>query len=63
MVKEDFCPACLTIPLAFAGAGTAFGSHNKAKYKWAMWITIISVVLTIYFIYVKKCTTCKIKPY
>ena len=61
-IREDFCGACLTIPLAFAGAGTAIGAEKRAKLKqWAIIFTVISVVLTIYFVYVKKCSTCKIK--
>jgi hypothetical protein len=62
VVKENFCGACLTIPLAFAGAGTAIGAENKAKLKqWAIILTVVSVILTIYFVYIKKCNTCKIK--
>ena len=61
-IREDFCGACLTIPLAFAGAGTAIGAEKRAKLKqWAIIFTVISVALTIYFVYVKKCSTCKIK--
>jgi hypothetical protein len=62
VVKENFCGACLTIPLAFAGAGTAIGAEKKAKLKqWAIFFTIASIVLTIYFVCIKKCSTCKIK--
>lgn len=62
VVKENFCGACLTIPLAFAGAGTAIGAEQKANLKkWAIIFTIVSVALTVYFVYIKKCSTCKIK--
>jgi hypothetical protein len=62
IIKENFCGACVTIPLAFAGAGTAFGAEKKAQLKqWAIILTVISIVLTIYFIYIKKCNTCKIR--
>lgn len=62
VVKENFCGACLTIPLAFASAGTAIGAEKKAQLKrWAIIFTIISVALTFYFVYVKKCSTCKIR--
>jgi hypothetical protein len=62
VLKENFCGACLTIPLAFAGAGTAIGAEKKAKLKqWAIIFTIVSTLLTIYFVYYKKCKTCKIK--
>jgi hypothetical protein len=61
-VKENFCGACLTIPLAFAGAGTALGAEKKQSLKkWAIILTILSIFLTIYFVYVKKCNTCRIK--
>ncbi|ABF82073.1 hypothetical protein MIV043R [Invertebrate iridescent virus 3] len=63
VVKENFCGACLTIPLAFAGAGTAIGAEKAATIKkWSIVITIISLLLTVWFIYVKKCSTCKLRP-
>lgn len=62
VIKENFCGACLTIPLAFAGAGTAIGAEKKAQlYKWAVILTVVSILLTVYFVYVKKCNTCKIR--
>lgn len=62
VVKENFCGACLTIPLAFASAGTAIGAEKKARLKqWAIIFTIVSIVLTVYFVYIKKCSTCRIK--
>lgn len=61
-VKENFCGACLTIPLAFAGAGTAFGAEKKAQLqKWAIIFTVVSVLLTVYFVYYRNCKACKIK--
>ena len=61
VIKENFCGACLTIPLAFAGAGTALGAEKKARLKkWAIFFTIVSILLTIYFVYFKKCKTCRI---
>jgi hypothetical protein len=60
-VKENFCGACLTIPLAFAGAGTAFGSDRQQTIrKWAVIATVVSVLLTVYFVYVRKCKSCTI---
>lgn len=60
MIKEDFCGACLTIPLAFAGAaGAGVAEEQNSLRKWAIWLTVASVVLTIYFVYVKKCKSCK----
>jgi hypothetical protein len=62
VLKENFCGACLTIPLAFAGAGTAIGAEKRAKlHKWAVILTAVSVILTVYFVYVKKCKTCRIR--
>lgn len=62
VVKENFCGACLTIPLAFAGAGTAFGAERRAKLqKWALIFTVVSIILTVYFVYIRKCRTCKIR--
>lgn len=65
--KEEFCGACLAIPLALAGAGVAgAGAKNnkKGKYKkmkkYMLWggltITVISVILAIY--YLKSCKKC-----
>ena len=63
VIKENFCGACLTIPLAFVGAGTAIGAETRVTLKrWAIIITIVSVLLTVYYVYVKKCTTCKLRP-
>jgi len=60
-VKENFCGACFTIPLAFAGAGTALGADRKAQMKqWAIIVTVVSLIFTFYFIYVKKCKSCRI---
>lgn len=59
--RENFCGACLTIPLAFAGAGTAFGAKQTVQLKkWAIIFTLVSIVVTFYFIYVRKCKSCKI---
>jgi hypothetical protein len=44
------------------GAGTAIGSEKKALlYKSAIVITIISIGLTIYYISIKKCSTCRLR--
>ena len=33
-VKEGFCPACLTIPIAFAGIGiSSYGSNSRKSHK------------------------------
>lgn len=62
-VKEEFCSACLTIPLALVGAaGAGYGLKKKgmhAKMKkfllvGGLLLTFISVIATIYFL-----NTCK----
>jgi DNA transposition AAA+ family ATPase len=64
-IKEEFCGACLAIPLALAGVSTAgVGAtkkgHGKSK-KIMLWsglgITVISVIIAI--IYISKCKTCR----
>ncbi len=63
--KEEFCGACLAVPLALAGAGTAGfgaskGGHGKSK-KIMLWVgvgvTLLSVLIAI--IYLAKCKTCR----
>ena len=65
-IKEDFCPPCLAIPLAFGGAGGAKFSEsisNPTTRKWIMGgfiaITVLAVAVFIYFKFIKKCNTCK----
>ena len=65
-IKEEFCMACLAIPLAFAGVGTSAygassrGSHKKSK-KIVLWsgiaTIIISLIIAIY--YLTSCTNCR----
>ena len=47
--REDFCPACLIVPLAFAGAGaTGVGgmvSKKHKKWKKALLISGIATIL------------------
>ena len=64
--KEEFCGACLTVPVALAGAGAAGygakgnGGHKKMK-KIMLWgglgITFISILVAIYFLF--KCKECR----
>ncbi len=57
VIKEDFCGACLALPLAFAGAGTATAtsgdtSENKSKssiFFWSVVISIIGLIATVWF--------------
>ena len=69
-VREDFCGACLSIPFAFAGIGaSAYGANSrgahKKKKKIALWggiVTIvISVLIAVYYLWIKKCTDCGYK--
>lgn len=64
--KEEFCGACLTVPIAIAGAGAASygvkgrGEHKKMK-KIMLWsgltITLLSIILAIYFLF--RCKQCR----
>jgi Na+-driven multidrug efflux pump len=69
-IKEEFCPVCLAIPLAFAGVGTsAYGASSRGKYKKqkkiALWggitVTIISILIAVYYLWIKKCVECGYK--
>jgi len=63
--KEEFCGACVTIPLAFAGAGaTVYGSRGRGYYqkkkRFIFWIGIGTVLLSLLIIiyYVRTCSEC-----
>ena len=66
-VIENFCGACLAVPLAFAGVGaSAYGASNsRSKYKKqkkiALWIGIITIVISliigIYYLF--SCQNCR----
>lgn len=59
-IKENFCGACVTIPLAFAGAGTAFGVEKRQTLqRAAVFLTVASIALSLYFVYMKNCRSCK----
>ena len=62
-IKEDFCPACLVVPLAFAGAGAAAAGEvvpkKHKKWKKALLISgvltfVFAILLLIYYNLVKK---------
>ena len=63
-IKEEFCGACVALPLALVGAGTAGlgakGTHNKTK-KIMLWsgigVTVLSLIAAIYFI--TRCKNCR----
>jgi hypothetical protein len=66
--RENFCGACLAVPLAMVGVGvgaagaTTKGSHQRTK-KVLLWsgvaTVIISLLIAIYFLYIKKCSSCR----
>lgn len=69
-IKENFCPSCLVIPLAVAGASatgvsvSTSGKHKMRK-KILLWSGIITIVLSIiigvyYLMNKKTCTDCKL---
>jgi hypothetical protein len=67
-IKEDFCAACLTVPLAFIGAGTsAYGSKSKGTHKrkkkmllWSGVFTVsLAVVIAVYYLFIAKCEECR----
>ncbi len=72
-IKEDFCPACVAIPMAMAGIGaSAYGASedkhtNKDEYKArkklifgiGVSFTLVSILVAIYFIYFKDCKKCR----
>ncbi len=68
-IKENFCGACLSIPLAFVGvSASAYGasgsrrSHKKQK-KIALWVGIvtilISLLIAVYYLFISKCSNCR----
>lgn len=64
-VKENFCGACLAIPLAFTGAGIGTYGSSRKNYKnskkmqfWGFFICLISLLVMCYF-YFRKCNSCR----
>lgn len=70
-IKEEFCPSCLVVPLAFAGAGAAAAGGTVSKkhkvWKKALLISgivtlLIAIAMAIYyFMYRAECKECKIR--
>lgn len=64
-IREDFCPACVAVPLAMASAGTSKGVSGKQSvlYKIIFWlsiiITVFSIVVAIW--YFTRCEECAMK--
>lgn len=66
-VKEDFCPSCLVVPLAFAGAGATAAGSARGKNKRMKNVLFVSGIITIvlallfggyYLLFRKNCTQC-----
>jgi len=67
-IKEPFCGACVAVPFALLGAGTAaLGSQKKGSYqkyrKIMLWggiiVTIVSILIALWFM--RSCKTCSAK--
>lgn len=67
-VKENFCPACIALPVAFAGAGAGvYGAKNGSKggyrkrKKMMLYAGIVTVIASlIAYYYLKNCKSCKL---
>jgi hypothetical protein len=64
-VTEDFCAACVMLPVAMVGAGvagqqTSFSSKRKSK-RWIFWISVVltTIILAITIWYFTRCSSCK----
>jgi len=66
--KEDFCGACLAVPLAFAGVGaSAYGAKKSSRGKYkiqkkcALWGGIIAIVISLIIAcyYLRTCKDCR----
>ena len=66
--KENFCGACLAIPLALVGAGASTagmqqkGAHKKRKeilLKVGLASLVVSIGLLVYFLVIRKCKDCR----
>lgn len=67
-VKENFCGACIAVPLAMVGVGAAgVGSTGNKKGEHKRWktillwvgiiLTVLSAIIGIYFL--MSCKTCR----
>jgi hypothetical protein len=68
IVREDFCGACLALPLAFAGAGTATataggeeGGKKSNIFFWSVVLSVLGLVATIWFMS-GSCKSCVSSP-
>ena len=63
-LKEDFCVACLAIPLAFIGAGVTTYSNSQRKYKYMKKVSLIGLIFTgislvVGLMYYSRCNNCR----
>lgn len=61
-IRENFCGACLAIPLALGGIGAA-GLATRQEYYSRKWIIILSflfifVLVLIFYLNKNKCSSC-----
>jgi hypothetical protein len=71
-IKENFCGACLAVPLIFAGGGVAAAGslsdaekeEAKKKKMYTIWFgvitTILSIIAYVYFRYFSGCKECQL---
>jgi hypothetical protein len=66
-IKENFCPACVSIPLAMVGAGVSkAGSNSEKNYRTfknisfliSMIFIVLSIFIGIYYFFIKSCSKC-----
>lgn len=74
MTKENFCGACLAMPLAAAGTAIANsknnnidddeeGGYRKGKniaLTISIGVALLALGIGIYYVYIKKCKTCRV---
>ena len=70
-MNENFCPSCVAVPMAMAGAGlgmtTSSNDIDKKQYTRDRIImlgvglawTVIVLFIGLYFMYFKKCEECR----
>jgi hypothetical protein len=67
MIREDFCPACVTVPFALATSFYKGNSDSPETYRKKKTISLtISLVVTFfaicigtYFLFIKECSACR----
>lgn len=65
-IKEEFCMACMAVPLAFAGVGvSAYGANSRGRHKKskkiALWLGVITIIISLItaIYYLTSCKTCR----